>query len=111
MLYDQDDDDFSLSEEQFQIFKKILSIFNNHFDTDLDEILQFTHNVSSTNEEKFVTIHPSKDGDIVLSVLTPEQLDMVLSICEFSNRSIEHVIPELAEEGDIPTISVNPKEF
>lgn len=111
MFYDQDDEDFTMSEDEFDIVRKILSIFNKHFDSDMDELLKFSHSLSSTSEEKFVTIHPTKDGNVVFSVLTPEQLDMVNNICQFSGKSIEQVIPELAEVGDIPTIYINPREF
>lgn len=106
MLYDQDDEN---SYDQSEVVRKILSIFNNYFDADVDEILEFTHSLSTSGEEKFVTIHPTKDGDIAFCVLTPEQLDMVQQICEFSHRSIEEVIPELAEDGDIPTMIINPR--
>jgi hypothetical protein len=112
MFYDpDDDDDFAMSEERFDVVRKILSIFNNHFDAEMDEILQFTHNLSTTDEEKFVTIHPSPEGNIVFCVLTPEQLDLVNNICEFSGKSIDQVVPELAKDGDIESLSIDPKDF
>ena len=111
MMYDQDDEDYLIGKEKFEIVRKILAIFNQNFDESIEELLQFSHSLTSTGEEKFITVHPNKNGDIVFCVLTPEQIDLIGNICEFSKKSFEEIIPELAEASDIPSITLNPKEY
>jgi len=105
MFYDQDGE-----QDGFDFVKKILLIFDQYFDADERSLLDFTHELSTTGEEKYVTIHPTEDGLISFCVLTPDQLEMVESISQFSNTPMDKLIPELAREGDIPSLVINPKD-
>lgn len=94
------------------IFKKIMEIFNSDsFVEEHEGLSRFVHNVTSDNgEERILTMATTEEGIIVLSAFTPSQWEMACHIAEVSNKTIPEIVCELSNDGDIPTLTIDPRE-
>lgn len=63
------------------------------------------------SEKKIIAVHPTKDGMIVLTVMTPEEYSMVMDIVELSGKALEDVLREFDESQVFATIEFDPKDF
>jgi len=88
--------------------KRILESFLNKKD---EEIFSFIHDMDEDSSERIITVHATQDGYVVFSIFTIEQWSMVTDICELTDRDIEEVVCEISEDENIPTISIDPKDF
>ena len=93
--------------------KRLLQFYQESDYEDMSEGLsKFIHDGSGElTEDKIVTVQVSQEGFMVLCVFTPEQWDMACHISEVSNKDIQQVVQELAEDGDITTVVIDPTEF
>lgn len=62
-------------------------------------------------EEQIVTVQTDSDGYMVFSVFTPEQWEMAVHIAEVAEKDIQTVVTELSQDGDITTITIDPKDL
>lgn len=88
--------------------KKILESFLNKKDK---EIFSFIHNMEKDSEERVITVHSNSDGFITFCIFTPEQWSMIIDICQLTNVDVEEVILQIAEDENIATITVDPRDF
>jgi len=89
--------------------KKILQIISESVSK--DGVSHYVHESNDILDERVITVHANEDGMMVFSIFTPEQWSMITDIAEFSERNIEDVLREIAEEDDIASIVVDPREF
>mgnify|MGYP003347072867 CR=1 FL=1 len=89
--------------------KKILQIISQSISR--DGVSHYIHESNDIMEERVITVHANDDGMMVFSIFTPEQWSMVTDIAEISEREIEDVLREIAEEDNIASIVVDPREF
>lgn len=89
--------------------KKILQIISESVSK--DGVSHYIHESNDVIEERVITVHANDDGMMVFSIFTPEQWSMVSDIAELSERDIEDVLREIAEEDDIASIVIDPREF
>ena len=91
--------------------KKLLKFIE---DSNLEEydinFSKFTHIMDQENSERIVTMSTSEEGLVLMSVFTPEQWDMAVHISEVTGKNIQEVVSELACDGDIATIVIDPTD-
>jgi len=96
----------------YDFVKRILDLVEQNLDqVDPDDILRFTHEFSIDNTERVITVHPTQDGYIVFSVFNEDEWIIVNNICEISEKPLDQVIYELAQEGESSTVIIDPRQF
>jgi len=96
----------------YDFVKRILDLVEKNLDkVDPNDVLRFTHEFSNDQMERIITVHPTPEGYIVFSVFNEDEWTIVNNICEISEKSIDEVIFELAEEGESSTVVIDPRQF
>jgi len=91
--------------------RRLLEFFDNAEKREVDGFPVYNMPYDQDNEdiqERVVTMHSTNDGKMVMSLFDMEQWDMVCSIAEISEKPVEVVVAELAEDNDITTIVLDP---
>lgn len=102
------EDDFT----QYAFMKRMLELVQENLTFgDDEEIWKFNHELSSDGLERIVTVHPTEEGFIVFSLFNTDEWDMLHNICEISEKTIDEVVVELAQEGESSTIVIDPRQF
>lgn len=92
--------------------KKLLQLIE---ECELEEINEkfskFKYVMDDELEEKILTMSTNEEGYIIMGIFTPQQWDMAVCLAEVSGKDIQDVVSELSNDGDIATLTIDPKEF
>lgn len=71
----------------------------------------FNHEVSEDGSQRVITIHADPEGFVVMTIFTPEEWEMILSVVELTGESLEEVVKTIADDNNVATITLDPKDF
>lgn len=71
----------------------------------------FHHEMADDGTQRMITIHADPEGFVVMTIFTPEEWEMILGIVELTGESLEEVIKVIAEDNNVTTITLDPKDF
>lgn len=71
----------------------------------------FNHEMADDGTQRVITIHADPDGFVVMTIFTPEEWEMILGVVELTGESLEEVIRTIAEDNNVATITLDPKDF
>ena len=74
-------------------------------------MVAFSHQMADDGSIKMITVYADEEGFIVMTVFTPEEWEMILGIVELTGESLEGIIREIAQENNVTTITLDPKDF
>lgn len=74
-------------------------------------MVKFIHEMEDEGDERIITVHADPNGFMIFSIFTVEEWGMVTDVCDITGRYIDDVIKEIAEDSNITTITIDPKDF
>jgi len=89
--------------------KKILSFLQNK--KEHNGLITFEHQTAEDGPPRTITIHTDGKGMIIVTIFTPEEWQMVISVAEITSESIIEIVAEIAEDNNVATITFDPKDF
>lgn len=89
--------------------QKILKFLTNKHER--DGMITFIHEMEDDDTERVITVHADGEGFIVMTIFTPEEWQMVVDIITVTGGDIESVVKEIAEDNNVATIILDPKDF
>lgn len=89
--------------------QKILKFLMNRHER--DGMITFDHVMDDDQSERVITVHADQYGYIVMTIFSPQEWDMVLDVVSLTDTNIEDVVKEIAEDNNVATITLDPKDF
>jgi len=93
------------------LFRKILEFFSSSIRKEDRGMVKFIHEMEDEGDERIITVHADPNGFMIFSIFTVEEWGMVTDVCDITGRYIDDVIKEIAEDSNITTITIDPKDF
>lgn len=90
--------------------QRVLQFFANVTPKEHNGLVEFIHESDDPYLRRVVTIHAEKEK-IIFSIFTDDQFQMVLDVCELTGSDISKMIKDLADNNEIVTIAIDPKEM
>jgi hypothetical protein len=92
-------------------FRKLFEFIASMGDDIFDEQVYMLDNDGAEEDASVVTVHPDDTGNLVFSVFTLDEWEMIDDISELTGKDKFDIIQGLAEEDTIKTWVLDPKEF
>lgn len=93
------------------LFRRILEFFSSSIRKEDRGMVKFIHQMDDSGDERIITVHADQDGFMIFSIFTPDEWAMVTDVCDITGRYVDDIIKEIAQENNITTITIDPRDF